>query len=457
MFRSAYTAYYNDWHYRTVLYNDCLYGMLDESSARMQSAYVIYGNNVTLGHIREFMSCQNGRFEKRVLHYPQVYFGEIRNFAEIVFETLNKDGEMAVCARCFFEKTSDGRTHYRHYLFTTNDPLAADNFNTYRQAITNSKPLGKSVEQGCFCEDKVRLALTGMTKDEIHHEFMTSPFIKADFLREVLGKELTARVPTAEPLDRELDAKQAKAEFEARSAEELKLLRAIVAGMAAVEFFPLYKAWGDSKLHLRTDLPPFKAYKSVGRKVALNKKAMNKWSELAFVAVLSKRWTILMESPIEATLFCTTPDHFTEASKDDRVWAFCLEGKKLGDAWFETKAGRDFMFSGLEQVATQQFYWIKTLRAYCRAGTEEGDELAFKFLTTDTANWQRKLGLTQTLMKELWTGGITFSDRLIRKLKDEFSQYGIELCDFRPPCLVDNELGDDFEVLMNVGGNDMVY
>jgi hypothetical protein len=440
-----------------ALYNEIIYNKLTERSAVKKSRYAIHSDDITLGDIQGFMSCQNGLFERRVSHFNRKFLGKDGDFTEIVFSTNNKDGKMMVCARCFFEKTSDGKTHYRFYLFTTNDPLAADNFNTYRQAITNERALGKCVEQASFCEDKVRLALTGMTMEEIHREFMTSSFTKSNTLREVLGKELTSGVSTAKPLDRELDPKQAKAELEARMAEELGLLRQIVASMTAGEFFLLYKAWGDSKLHMQTDLSPFLAYKSVGRQVALNKRAMDRWSELAFLSVMSRRWEALMGSPMEARLFCTTPDFFFEASKDDWIWAIHLEDKKLDDAWFETTAGHDFLFAKMEQAAAQQYYWLETLKTYCSAGTEGSDTLAFEFLTTGTAGLKGKLGLTQTLMKEMWTGNITFSSRLVNMLKEAYKEYGIELCDFRPPCLVPSNLGNDFEILMNIGGDTMVH
>jgi hypothetical protein len=46
------------------------------------------------------------------------------------------------------------------YLFSTNDPLALDNFNCYRGNVSNtSKPAYKSVEQLVFCESKVRINL----------------------------------------------------------------------------------------------------------------------------------------------------------------------------------------------------------------------------------------------------------------------------------------------------------
>ena len=423
------------------VYTPPSYQILDASSSRKSRSYAIVGagDTVTLPQIRKFLSCQNGAFYQKALQYQQYYMGEIRDWTEIVFSTANKDQETACCARCFFEKLPDGSTKFRHYLYTTNDPLCADNFNTYRQALGNSMALGKSVEQASFCEDKVRqaLALVDMSKEEIFETFMTSASIKPMVLRTLLGDELTAGVK--------------KTESNESVDEELRQIRDVMKDISPVDFYSIYQVWGNSKLHLRTNLPPFKAYKSVGREVALNKRAMDRWMQISFIAVLSRRWLALLSSPMEARLFCLTPDHYTEGSKDDHVWALKLADKKLGDPFFETLEGRGFIFGGLEKVACRQYGWLETLKNYCDAGTAEGDELAFKFLTVDTSKLTQKLGLTQTLMKELWTGAITFSDRLISKLQETYLAYGIQLCDFRPLNLVASELGSDFDILTSIG------
>jgi hypothetical protein len=331
-----------------------------------------------------------------------------------------------------------------------------------------------------------------MTDDEIYNGLVSSPYVSTDFLRSLLGPERTGHIHKAEVIPEvavlskakdkidnecvdleELDneeyasrmIEQAKAKkkkitdelkpikdaYDSRVAEELKLIRNVMSQMTRAEIVRKYREWGDSKLRLQTNLPPFKAYKSVGRQVVLNPEHLSSWDKYAFIAVLSRRWIALMDSPIEARLFCMSPDHYTEASKDDALWAFKLNGRKLDRPWFETGKGRAFIFAGLEEVASQQYTWLETLKEYCAEGTSAGDDSAFEFLTSGTLKVKRRLGLTQTLMKELWTGEIRFSERLIRKLKETFMEFGIRLCDFQPPRLVHSDIGDDFTIIKNIG------
>jgi hypothetical protein len=451
---------------------------------------------VGIEDIRSFLSCQGGELFERSTDYTHTYFGKERKWTEIVFSTANRDKEITCCARCYFEHTPGGKTVFRHYLFTTNDPLAADNFNTYRLTAPHSgAATGKCVEQSSFCEDKVRVALS-MTDDDIYDELLVvNTFVKADFLRTLISEfpgYSTDHIPKALPVpedtefrrqideikkmilrleeaddtrENQTELARAKAELETTEAkhapfkaaterlasEEVFRVREVARGIAKKEFVQKYRNWADSKLYQTTTLHPFKAYKSVGRNLVMSKANVKVWDKLAFVDVLSRRWLALMQSPVEARLFCLSPDHFTEASKDDKLWAFKLDDRKLGNPWFETERGRNFIFKGLENIASKQYQWLEELKQYCEMETPDGDEMAYKHLIDDSPQLRQRLGLTQTLMKELWTGNIVFSDRLIRKLQEEFAKYKIYLCDFKPLDLVQDRLGDDYTILKSIG------
>jgi hypothetical protein len=490
----------------TPTFTNTDYEALDRGYSSKRRGYAFQGSTLSLADIGGFLSCQDGIFLHRRLDFTQKYFGKMRTFFEIVFETANRDGQVVCCARCYFEVAADGTPVFHHYLFTTNDPLAADNFNRYRQGIDNAKALGQCVEQGSFCEAKVLMDLAKMTPEQIFEEFMTSRFTSSDFLRELIGSERTSHIPKEKPLpvqgelseekdklearlrdikDEILDyeseelkhkteavrlatdiqqveaaleavkaqLKPVKAEFEARVAEQLKQIRAVLATCTVDEIYQPFKAWACSKLGQSTTLHPFKAYKSVGRNLPMNKEAVKAWDEFSFLSVLSTRWMALQNSPMEQLLFCMDFRHPTEASKDDKLWAVCLNGRKLHDKWFETPRGRDFIFTQLEKVAVQQHNFGAELKGYCEAGTEEGDNLAFEFLTAGTRQLTQKLGLTQYLMKELWTGSIKFSDGLNSRIQEAFKTFGIDVCEFRPADLVDrpSHLGSDLDMLLSLG------
>lgn len=493
----------------TPTFTNTDYEALNQGYSQMRANYVFKGHGLTLGDFAKFKSCQDGTFEHYRLDYVQNYFGKERTFFEIVFQTADKDGEVQCCARFYHEVlAADGTPVCRHYLFTTNDPLNADNFNRFRGGIENVKALGECVEQGSFCNGKVETTLSNMSPDQIYHELLTSNFTKVDFLRELVGAELTSHITVQKPipiqgrlstekdtlevllrllkdkvldyedselkhkpeavhLKAEIDEAQAKLDkvkaqlkpivttFKALQAEELRLVREVMEALEdkVAVIHKAFTKWAADKLGQATDKKPFPAYKSVGQKLPMNKDTLKKWANLGPLHVLGKRMDALDKSPIEQALFCLGFGHPSEASKDDWNWAVCLDGRKLHDKWFETPRGRNFIFGHLEKVAVQQHNFGGQLKEYCEAGTKEGDEKAFELLTEGISTMTQKLGLTQYLMRELWTGSIKFSDGLNALIQEAFTASGLKVREFRPADLEDRspELGTDLEILSSIG------
>ena len=420
---------------------------------RKRKNWTISGNSVTLSDVKRFMSCQDDVFHRTQSEYTHSFLGKDRDWIEIVYSTNNKDNESACCARCFIEKLDDGSHIYWAYMFTTNDPLAADNFNRMRGAKQTAKAMNMCVEQAVFCEDKVKQAGAIMTTAEIFVEVMNSRFVKSDFIRAVLGDADTGGVQKAAPIDTDLektDKKTAKSEAETRSALELQQLRRVVREKGPVYFDTKYRQWMQSKIEQRTDLHPFKAYKSVGRSVLLNKAGLDKWSESAFVCVLNARWKALQNSEVEQFLWTTTPVAIIECSKDDAIWALCLDGHKLD--WGGSQEGRDFLFNALEGVLHDQHDWLEQLKDYCKMGTDTGDEAALEHLTTKTSSMRGKLGMTEMLVSELLSGNIIFSFGLVTLLKTQFALDKITIHDFTTPTLRTRDGVSDLDILVSIGG-----
>ena len=112
----------------------------------------------------------------------------------VVHYTSNKKGHMKVCSVSLFTNSEGGKKKFLAYLFTTNDPLAFDNFNCFRggprpQDIDlSASPALKCVEQIVFCEYKVRVALDFLkhkTAGELH-DFVTKNRINWKLIRELM-------------------------------------------------------------------------------------------------------------------------------------------------------------------------------------------------------------------------------------------------------------------------------
>ena len=392
----------------------------------------------------------------------------------IIHKTNNKDGKLEVCSVSVFSGDQ-----FVAYLFSTNDPLAFDNFNCYRGNVSNtSKPVYQSVEQLVFCESKVRINLVMVQRMGSRDFFEAAkgqvffghgpmlnilndayPALKdpIDARERDLTTQRTASLDEyATSLPRDMpDKERDKAikkqgdllKKQADSILKQELLDSMgKSGITADIFHALYLAYFEKKLYQSHDLPPVKNYKLVGRGLCAVGTFLTIFERLSLMCVLSARMRQLrLSQPERSLVSALVPGCVAECSKDDGLWGYQVDpdnttGQERKLSWLATADGDARLVVIVDDATKFQDSYITCLSELTKADDIDGAE-AFLFKTHAEISELRKgipslsahradasphlLGLSERLLQSLWTKQLTFPDALVGRIRERLLQYGI--------------------------------
>jgi hypothetical protein len=414
----------------------------------------------------------------------------------VVHSTNNKEGKLEVCSVSVFRGD-----WFVAYLFSTNDPLAFDNFNCYRGNVSNtSKPAYKSVEQLVFCESKVRINLVmvqQMSSSDFFAAAKSNKFFGHGPMLKVLNAQYPALKETIDARESELSRQRNTAwiQYNSRLAENetdkdkkikkegdrLKELDNATlknelfdlmsnSRITADIFRALYLAYFGEKLCQVHDLLPLDNYKFVGRGLCAVGSYLIEFERLSLICVLSARMRQLrLSQPERLLVSALVPRCVAECSKDDGLWGYKVfpddigMGRKL--SWLATAEG-DFRLLAIVDDATKfQDSYIAHLSRLIDASDIDGAE-AFLFrthaeiselrtgiigLSTNRADANpHLLGLSERLLQSLWTKQLTFPDALVCRIRVRLLQYGIGF-DYYVPTLSERKDGDALTIAQSIG------
>ena len=340
----------------------------------------------------------------------------------VIHSTANKQGVVKVCSMSVF-RVDGAKRLFSAYMFTTNDPLAFDNFNCYKgHSWLSSKATLKCVEQMVFCENKAQMAKHFLATFESPEAFKTKLselFVNSDLIVELTG-------------DAELkyDLKQIK-----ERKEKLQAVRQYIEKIPAKRLFQLYSDYLDRAMKKPNNLIPFDEYKQVGRRVILDQKYLDEWDSIAMVCVMSARMYLLERSVQERKLTAAlVPDCVVECSKDDETWACKLpENTSLDDV---AEKNVDWITNTIEEQTEYQATFIRDLQdILTNTGKSNKDNTQEAMAKLFHSKNRQKLGLSEKLIQSIWTGKLTFPDYLVEAIQAKLGVYGIKFHIYNPDLL----------------------
>jgi hypothetical protein len=448
------TGYLGAVHGREVLTNEC--GLYYPNSEHGKvSFYVENDGDIDPDTLVDIQSCQSGGmygettgkntdFIKRSEQFRFKYLGEDTHFNQIVHKTNNKEGVLKECSiSLFIENTATHDHTFLAYLFTTNDPLAMDNFNCFRgESTKEQKPGFKCVEQLVFCEAKIKLGIK-MANDMDDNEFfrfvMTGSPVNHNTIAGILKND---------KLNEELNTISQDPQYAGKDKDALrneKLLeksREFLGSEDPVGFKSKYIAKISALLSQTHDLPPFKNYKAAGRGVFAVGDYLKVWDSISLMCAISARMYSLSRSRPERSLVASmVPKCVVECSKDDNIWGYRLSSGKternLGWLTKEEDEGRKRMLEIVEDAVKFQDSFIEELASLCATNNINA---AFRLLfSSDLTNIGRfqvgsvhKLGLSERIIQSIWTNQVKLPDALITKIENHFEAYGLRFNFFDP-------------------------
>ena len=424
-------------------------GAYGNSDARTVSLYP-YGANKqsVLSAVRNFRGCHEGEFFFESSSFSK---GD-RDFELIIHSTRDKKGNVKVCSVCIFEDVH-GQKDFFAYLFSTNDPLAFDNFNRFRG--TGANAMGHCVEQKAFCEGKAKLnkhLVNQLPAEEFKEQAVRSKF-HAVWIQ-------VFNTPAA--TTKEEQTAQALAELKSTDAEDVKTK---------------YLQWVDSKLRLSSVLDPGD-YKGVGRNLVdvslRGRKFLAYWDDLSLVCVLFARMAALKKNPTEALLAGTIMARcVAECSPDDNLWGYPLNPKgtpfnsckRLSDI-IDTDSGKELLFQIADDAVKTQDKFIERLKGLDDRGvlemltnmqSEHLEDLKTSVSFPNYDSTVHRLGLSEQILQALWRKELVFSEDIRAQLFQFMRSHGLEAsydpdADYTfyiPPNLV---VADDLNAYDVVGG-----
>jgi hypothetical protein len=416
--------------------------------------------------IRNHVSCQSGGMYDKTPEKDVRFFREEHSYGAyhlFVYRTFNKDNEFVVCAVAVFQANK-----FVSYLFSTNDPLAFDNFNCFRGKAVDPKrkPALKCVEQLVFCENKVQLNLKCLRPDMPEALFnlaLTGSRVTHGTLVNILktigidhGGEIL-RISTKVAAGSDLFKAQA-----------LESVRARVSELGALLFYSAYVTYFYGALGKAHDLIPFNEYKLIGQNLFAVDGFLQAFEACGILCVMSARMRLLQQSPVERALVASlVPGCVVECSKDDSIWAYMVVptyNKDPATGPIQQKLDWLLELDGparklypdrmarllhiIEHATDSQNNYISALDALIERGDITGaaaflfnpcgDEFKALFApqATDKAGKldfsMHKLGLSERLLQALWTGQIVFPSALITEIADRMKAYGVEYFHYVP-------------------------
>ena len=382
-------------------------------------------------YLNSIESCLSGDLYKEGKVSDFRMFREIKSFKKnekkyeaIIHKTNNKKNSKSVCSVSLFET---GSRRFIAYLFTTNDPLAFDNFNCFRgnsmdSINLKSNPTMRCVEQDIFCELKVKIA------DKLARE-MPAESLKQYVMNDSnrINYKIIAQVINDQNLTDEINDIEKKDKRNEKDC--LAVARKYLDTFPADNFKEGYSRLINKSIGLDHNLSPFENYKSVGRKVIALPGFFDVFDSISMVCVLLTRMRRLQHSPHERALVASMiPQCVLECSDNDNLWAYQLKTNadvpvKL-DWLVEDNDGKDKMFEYVEDALAYQSKFITEFN-----NTDEDTQLRMLF---DSGN-KHKLGLSEKLLQSLWTGEINLSNTLVQKIKNNLGQYNFNFEYYIPP------------------------
>jgi hypothetical protein len=363
------------------------------------SYYVKKDDAIAPSKLNNMVSCQSGgMYEKNATKDVTFKRSERTvtrdsgtSYRLITHKTNNKDAVMTACSISVFNGNN-----FVAYLFSTNDPLAFDNFNCFRGDAAlhdkSIKPKHKSVEQMVFCENKVQINLTyveSLTPKLFLKAAKNAPFfgfknflkvlnIQEQYVQPALKDSIeTINATYKKALDefdisKIIDAKDQRKQIQAEERRLLNiakndLVKALEANAAHVRlFYDSYLTYFKRKLNQRHDLIPFDHYKSVGRDLCAVGEYINIFDRYSLLCAMSARMTQLRGSAPERFLVSAlVPDGVVECSKDDGTWGYIVNPdgeEKLG--WLAEGNNDDRLFAIINDATTFQAAYINKLSEY---------------------------------------------------------------------------------------------
>ena len=337
--------------------------------------------------------------------YREVKFVEVggESYKLVVHSTMNKKREKKVCSICLF----DFNGVFLAYVFTTNDPLAFDNFNCFRgEADLSGEPRLECVEQLVFCNNKVQLSRAYLkTLAEGDLEKAMTPTVRSiNLWAKVLGdphmQGLIAVLERGKPTKRNGvyqsdDDKKAAEEIES---EQLKILQACCAEYGSLYFRTKYEEYLNETTRYAYNLIPSDFYKKTGQSVILSPEYLKIWDSIAMPCVIGARLRQLKISIHERRLAAAMiPKCVIECSDSDHVWAWKREPGVSMEDLVHSKCEQ--LVAKVSKVIEYQQDFVNKIN-FARTSDQVAD---FLF---DTAN-KEKLGLSERFIQALWTGEIS--------------------------------------------------
>jgi uncharacterized protein YeaO (DUF488 family) len=389
-----------------------------------------------------------------------ISYGDI-GWTLVIHSTHNKDNRLAACSISVFHGTNT----FLAYLFTTNDPLNFDNFNTYRGNGTAVVPQYKCVEQLVFCECKILLGLAlaqnlSNPQEELFQFALNTPYIpepiidtlkgsimdflnteqletldgiKAQFVPEITILSAEIKSGTLdEQTNRTKKARKSQLENQMNTLLAVKV-REYIGSLGAVNFYNGYVRYFTNKLSVTHLAQPKDHYKFAGRGVLGVNGFLDKWEEIQLMCAVSARMKQLSSCKQERDLCAAlVPRCILEISDQDNIWGYS-NGKKLD--WFCNAEGKSTLVNFIEDARKFQDAFISEFNRISH-NKDEALNLLFssskQLKTKFSVDSIHTLGLSERLIQSIWTKQIVFSDELKRAISDKLAAYRITYDHYEP-------------------------
>ena len=418
-------------------------GGVYETSA---SYFVEEDGDIHIPRLGDIQSCLSGDLYRkgtisdyRIHVRVQEFDIDNKPYTAVVHSTQNRKGETKVCAISLFE----GGT-FLTYLFSTNDPLAFDNFNCFKGLDPDpaARRLLKCCEQLVFCENKVKLAqsfLRGQTPLKLK-QFASTNRISPNLVLNLFGDDHKLRT------DMTLIDSDASLSRSERAARKLEVAKAHVAGADENYFYTQYQLFLNDKLDQNYDLVPGDFYKDVGQMVILSRVEIDEWDSIAMMCVCAARMKQLKSSPHERSLVSAMiAKSVIESSEFDEKWAEKWPAGVRSMEWYvKDVAGRKELLRIARKHIDYQENFIERLNEFIVSGNVD-DALAMLF---DKDNRNGLLGLSEKIIQSIWTGRIHL-ESLVPGIRDRLGKYGIDFELYNPTLC--KSASNPYRVAMAIG------
>jgi len=444
-------------------------------------------NDRAVVNVSQYVSCQSGGMydmkPKKSVNFVRSICDVQRsgtNYKLVVYRTNNKEEKLEACAIAVFEGA-----RFVSYLFSTNDPLAFDNFNCFHGHTLDSKwkPPLNCVEQLVFCKDKVAInmrCLEKCGKSGLFSVAMTGGRIEHDTLVGILKMIQIDYQPVIDSIF----ARHSTVSDDFK-AEALASVRTKIRELGEDKFFTAYVRYFENALDKRHDLIPNDEYKKIGRTLIAIPEYLDAFDSCGILCVVSARMRLLHQSPAERSLVASlVPRCVVECSKDDNLWAYMIVPtfnkdpakspvqQKLnwllepnGSGLYPGREAR--LFQIIEHATNFQDNYISALDRHIAAGNTDDtvafllntckstfiDKFTTKPLDDDKAGKMdfsmHKLGLSERLLQALWTKQIVFPPEVIQKITEKLADYGVQYFHYVPNLVESGQ--NPLDIAMSIG------